>query len=245
LKSDRHAAAASVLKEIQQRWGEGAVHKAPKPHKAQSFVTTYPALDAVIPGIPRGQIFEFIGSPSCGMTTLAMRLIAAVQAKNEPVIYVDFRYSFDPYYAESCGVSVKDLFVVRPAFVMSGLDIAYQVIAENAAGLVVFNSTTEILSAPGGSQALDSTFRKLTPVLRRSACAVVFLTALPAKSAALAHYATLQLGFVRQGWIERPEDVLGFETQITVLRNKQGPVGQSATIQIRLDGNEAGHEEAA
>jgi RecA/RadA recombinase len=246
LGRNKHEAAESVISEIQRRWGEQAAYKAPKPTPVTTIPTGYGTLDSLISGIPRGRITEFTGDLSSGLTTLSLRLAASAQSKGDPVIYIDLRYSFDPYHAKKCGVSTERLFLVRPAFVVSGLDIAYQIVTENAAGLIVINSTATILKAAGGSQMLDTSLRKLAPALRRTNCAVVFLTPHPTKSAAIAHYASLQLGFERQLWVERREKILGYETQVTVLRNRAGPTGKSATIYIGLDGShEAVRQEAA
>lgn len=245
MELNRHDAAALVVKELQRRWGDQAVQVAARPRQVSTIPTGFQALDRLLSGIPRGHITQVQGNLTSGMTTLALRTAASAQAQGDPVVYIDLQYSFDPYYAAGCGVQPDSLVLVRPAFTISSLEIAYQIAAENAAGLLVINSTADILAAPGGNQALDATLRKLTPALRKSACSVMFLSPVNARSAALAHYATLQLHCERTAWLESPEDAVGFETQVTVVRNRLGRAGQTVKLRISLEPNEEAHEEAA
>jgi recombination protein RecA len=245
LELDKQEAAKSILREVQQRWGDGALYTSGKRAVVQTLPTGYGGLDSMLSGIPRGHLTEFIGAGTCGMTTLALSLASKVQAIGEPVFYLDLRYSFDPYYAADHDVAVSKLILTRPAITLSGMDILYQLVAENAAGLVIVNSTADILASPSGSQVLAATLRKLSPALRKSACSVVFLTPTPATSSALAHTASLRLAFQHQAWIEGPDDVLGYETIVTVLKNRTGRPGQSVRLSITIEGDQAVYEEAA
>ena len=60
-----------------------------------------------------GKIIELVGDGSGGKSTLALHIIANVQKANLKVILMDSENSFDKFYAESIGVNVKDLILIK------------------------------------------------------------------------------------------------------------------------------------
>src|SRR5713101_2576168 len=85
----------------------------PESRIRETLPTGLPALDALIPGFPRGAISEIIGPDSSGRTTLVHSLLAASTAKFEICAYVDTCDSFDPVSAAAAGVALSQLVWVR------------------------------------------------------------------------------------------------------------------------------------
>lgn len=89
-----------------------------------------------------GKIIELVGDGSGGKSTLALHIIANVQKANLKVILMDSENSFDKFYAESIGVNVKDLILIK--LDESGGEGAYskmqELIETGEVGLVVIDS---------------------------------------------------------------------------------------------------------
>ena len=103
-------------------------------------------------------------------------------------------------------------------------------------GAVVFDHISDLL--PDGVDALDVALRDWNPTLNRSLCTLIFLTetlsddAYPA-GLPLPFFASARLLFQRQEWLYRRRRVTGLTSKVTVLKNKFGPSGQSALIQVK------------
>jgi RecA/RadA recombinase len=89
VEPDKQQAAKSILKEVKQRWGDGALYTSSKAADVQRIPMRYAVLDAMLGGIPRGHITELIGGLTSGITTFALELASTVQAQAEPVVYLD------------------------------------------------------------------------------------------------------------------------------------------------------------
>jgi recombination protein RecA len=228
---------------IQERWGARALRsldaliQADFPHVA----TRFPLLDRAlgIGGIPRGRITEIAGMPTSGTGSLMLRTMASAQAEGDMAVYVDAGRTFDPLYAARCGVNLDRLLLVRPSAYRDGLHITHDLVASGGAGLLVFDLGTD----PGS--ALTEPLDWLVSPLAGSPCALVFLIPLSRQPAApardraaglaLAHYATLRLKVEKQRWLRRRQDVRGYRTRVTILKNKLAPPGRPVTLTISVD----------
>jgi RecA/RadA recombinase len=53
---------------------------------------------------------------------------------------------------------------------------------------------------------------------------------------ALPHYATVRLLIEKEQWLKKRRDVRGYQARVTVLKNKLGTSGKSASIAITFNG---------
>lgn len=229
-----------VLEQVRTRFGNAALTRLSEAPAAASsrLPSGVVYLDQALGGgLPIGRISEIGGRGTSGAATLALRFVVSAQAYGGHVVWIDLGYAFDGEYAAAQGVALDQLVLARPALLLSSMDIVATLVAENAAALVVVDSTAEIASAPGGVSALNAALRRITPVLAKTAGAVLFLSRDGTTIPALAHAASLRLGCECIAWIDnRVGDVLGYRTCVTVAKNKLGRAGGSAELTITLDG---------
>ena len=228
---------------IQGKWGVKAIRQggpanptAEIPHIPTGFTALDKAL-AGIGGIPRSRLTEILGTPTSGMTTLALKIIANAQANRDLAAYIDLGQTFDPDYAARCGVNLGKLLLVRPHTGREALEFVHSLVGSRGLGVLVFGTSAYLLTDATTFELLSAFLSKLLPPLAKSPCAVIFLTALPTPLAdfALPH-ATLRLLFEKERWLNRGHDIRGYEAQIRVLSNKLGPAGRSAKISITFNG---------
>jgi recombination protein RecA len=108
-----------VIADLQRQWGTNVVRPLadlPASTRLPVIPTGFPALDGVLAcgGIPQQRLTVFSGSPTCGTTTLAYRLMAQAQHQQQVVVYLDLQRCFDPIAARRCGVESESLLLARP-----------------------------------------------------------------------------------------------------------------------------------
>lgn len=227
-----------VVAAVQKRWGTKALRRLERATAhAQGLPTGDPALDALLGiGLPRGALTCVSGQATSGKTTLALDMLAQVQQRDEVTVYIDTGGRLDAEYAERRGVSLDQLLIVCPQPSLLGLDIARDLMANQGAGLVVFDAG----ECSGAVDGLAVTVRRLLAAARQSAYALVCLTASPSNrlSAALLASADVRLRVERRRWLWDTHGVSGYEVATTVEKSRFGPPGGSVTIPIELDGPE-------
>ena len=57
----------------------------------------------------------------------------------------------------------------------------------------------------------------------------------------LAHTASVRLQVVRERWLRQNGDVRGYEARVEVLKNRQGPNGQTLKVAIEFNGTVRGN----
>lgn len=252
LSSRKRKRLESVVAAIQQRWGTKALHRVERagpgtqiPHIPTGFPNLDKAL-AGIGGIPRGRLTEFLGTPTSGMATLALKIIANAQAEKDRAAYFDLGGTFDPDYAARCHINLSRLFIVRPQSGSEALEITRSLIASRGLGVLVFDSVAHLLTEPHSAQRLSAALRQLPSVLAQSSCACIFLTPLSVggvssptnypSNFALPHYATIRLLLAKERWLYKGADVRGYEARVEVIKNELGPAGRKATIAVTFNG---------
>lgn len=240
----------------------GSRQQAEFPHLPTGFPALDEAL--TIGGLPRGRISEISGVPTSGMATVALKIIAQDQSQSSAggAIYIDPGHTFDPEYAARCGLELSQLILVRPYDIEQALAILADFILSGGISSLVFDAPVSLLAEPQPAQALSTNLGRLIAPLSQSGCVLLFLTSLPAGSgpemiknvvsptgsglemaksvaspagSALSHYASVRLHIQRERWIYRQRDIRGYQAQIAVVKNKLGPAGREATIEIIFD----------
>jgi RecA/RadA recombinase len=202
--------------------------------------TGFPALDAVLgtAGLPREASTAIRGDLSSGKTTLTLRCIAEAQAHGSIAAYLDLGEAFDPVEAVGRGVDLRWLIVVRPADVDEGFAIAAALLAGRAVDLLVVDLPARL------TVRADEPLRRLAAHARRIGARLIVLE--PRSLAAtlqgtLAEATGLRLEMERRGWIRLGRDVVGQRTAVTVAKNRYGPPGRRADLEIHYltDGERA------
>lgn len=164
------------------------------PRHATAFSTGFAALNAALEtgGFPRASILEIFG-PSCGKTTLALQIVARLQADGGAAGWIDADGTFDPRYAAALGVDLTRLPLARPDSAEQALEMARHLAASGALDLLVVDSAAALTpqverqtaigeSGPGlHSRVLASGLRRLALTALRTSVSVVFLNQVRAR----------------------------------------------------------------
>lgn len=222
---DQPESLQAALAAIRQRFGTEALSRAQLTRRSSSPVATGLAeLDDLLKGgIPTGRITEIIGRMGSGKQSLALHILAGGQTDERLGVFVDLSRSFDPASAKHNGVNLDLLLVVRSASAAVSLEIIEVLVRQQVARVAVVDLT-------GSSNVPD--LRRLDRLLRESASAVVLLRE---TDHGLCPQASLRLRVEWLRWLKRDGDLQGYESQVTVVKNKSGPVGQSAVIRLTYD----------
>ncbi len=230
-----------------------------RPDPRRVVPTGFPALDAILGpgGLPREAGAVFRGDASSGKTTLALRLVAEVQAAGGIVAYLDLADSLDPVEAVARGVRLEWLVVLVPRTLAEALAMAATLLQDRAVDLLLLDlparservGAGEVGGASGPSGKRPATIadrlQRLAALARRAGAGLLVLEppGLPAPlRGALAESAGLRLELVRRAWIRLGRDVVGQRTEVTVTRNRFGPSGRRAELLILYA--EAGRRDA-
>jgi len=222
----------ALAADIQQKWGPQAVRRGDEVAEAASFLplsTSITKLDALLAGgVMPGQITELCGMKTAGITTLALKTIAATQALGQKVIYIDFAFAFHPKYALSNKVNMQDLLIVRPSTPLEGIEIAADLLQRYSAGLIVFGHTQYADRADS-----RAALRRLLNAVRRSSCAFIVLNRSGNPLASPFHAsASTQIQMRRVRWMHQWGIVHGYLTRTTVTRLNGSDCNQYVTLRF-------------
>ena len=198
--------------------------------------TGFTALDAVLGtgGLPRSATVALRGDASSGKTTVALRLAAEAQAGGAIVAWLDLARAFDPVEAVARGISPEWLVVLTPADIEEALALAGSLLTARTVDLLVLDLPDGRDPAVAGKRVGDRLGR-LAAMARRAGTLVVVLEpdALGRTLAAAVEEASgLRLELRRSGWIRLGRDVVGQRSEATVARNRYGPPGRRADLEI-------------
>jgi RecA/RadA recombinase len=195
------------------------------------------------------------GDLSSGRTTLALRLAAEAQAAGSIVAWLDLAASLDPVEAVARGIKPEWFVVLTPADAEEGLAIAGSLLAGRAVDLLVMDLPARMTGGPEarsrGERAAGVRFGdrlgRLAALARRAGITLVVLeppgreasSAGSGLAAAVGEATGIRLELARRSWIRLGRDVVGQRTEVIVARNRAGPPGRRATLQILYaDGGE-------
>lgn len=239
----------ALLKEIQNKFGEGAMMKLGDSPKVdiQVVPTGSIGLDYAlgVGGLPRGRIVEIFGPESSGKTTLTLHLIAEAQKMGGLCAFIDAEHAMDPEYAKKLGVKINELLISQPDNGEQALEIAESIVRSGKVDVLVIDSVAaltpkdEIEGDMGahhvGKQArlMSQALRKLTAIANKSKTVIVFINQIRMQigvmfgnpettpgGKALKFYSSVRIDIRKTAQIKKGEEVVGARTKVKVVKNK-------------------------
>lgn len=219
----------SLTLALQRKWGTKALQKASACTQEDHIIPTgIAALDAALGGgIPQGHLTGLTGSPTSGMTTLALQTIANAQRHNHLAAYLDVARTFDADYALRLGMDREQLLLIRPGSTEHACRVTHALIVRQIISLIVLD-----MGMTPVTRRFPQHLRHLVAAVRRSDCALLLLAA-EGRAFSQAH---VQLAFRRRTWLTKRGAITGYKTAICIQKNLSGAAGQQIMFTVKLEG---------